>query len=116
MFYELKKMMPWYSVHDPSTLEPAVIKFIKEVWHFTKKAILVVLDPHGKVVCPNALHMIWIWKNLAYPFTTAKEEALWHEETWRLELLVDQIDPAILQWVNTIFFLHISILLTTLKS
>lgn len=103
-FHELQSMMPWYSVHDPSMLEPAVIKFIKEVWHFAKKQILVVLDPQGKVACPNALHMVWIWGNLAYPFTSAKEDALWKEENWRLELLVDGIDPAILEWVNTYYF------------
>lgn len=96
-------MMPWYIIHHPTMLEPAVIKFIKEVWHFAKKQILVVLDPQGKVACPNALHMVWIWGNLAYPFTSIKEEALWKSETWRLELLVDGIDPDMLEWVHYIF-------------
>lgn len=43
--------------------------------------------------------MVWIWGNLAYPFTSIKEEALWKSETWRLELLVDGIDPDMLDWV-----------------
>ncbi|TXG54755.1 hypothetical protein EZV62_020011 [Acer yangbiense] len=99
-FEDLKSTMPWYTVHHPSLIDRAVIKFTKEVWNFQKKPILVVLDPHGRVVCPNALHMMWIWGSLAFPFTTAKEEALWREETWRLELLVDGIDPVVMNWMN----------------
>ena len=75
-FNELQSMMPWYSLHHPKLLEPAVVRYIKEVWKFAKKMILVVLDPQGKVACPNALHMILIWGNAAYPFTATKEEAL----------------------------------------
>lgn len=98
-FENLQANMPWYSVHHPSLIDRAVIKFTREHWHFQKKPILVVIDPHGRVVSPNALHMMWIWGSLAFPFTTAREEALWREESWRLELLVDGIDPTILNWV-----------------
>ncbi|CDP15097.1 unnamed protein product [Coffea canephora] len=98
-FKQLQSAMPWYTLHHPSLLEPAVARYIKEVWHFEKKMMLVVLDPQAKVACPNALHMVWIWGNHAYPFTLTKEEQLWKEETWRLELLVDGIDPAILEWI-----------------
>ncbi|KAI3831158.1 hypothetical protein MKX03_016079 [Papaver bracteatum] len=63
------------------------IKYIKEVWSFQKKPILVVLDPQGRVFILNALHMMWIWGSLAFPFTSMREEALWKEESWRLEVL-----------------------------
>ncbi|KAJ9567929.1 hypothetical protein OSB04_003895 [Centaurea solstitialis] len=96
---QLQSMMTWHMLHHPTLLEPAVIKYIKQVWHFEKKPILVVLDPQGRVTSPNALHMVWIWQNNAYPFTSIKEEALWKEETWKLELLVDNIDGRILQWI-----------------
>ncbi|XP_059657212.1 protein SIEVE ELEMENT OCCLUSION B-like isoform X1 [Cornus florida] len=99
-FEQLQSMMPWHTLHHPSLLEPAVTRYIKEVWHFQRKMMLVVLDPQGKVVCPNAHHMMWIWGNFAYPFTTAKEEALWKEETWKLELLVDGIDEQTLHWIQ----------------
>ena len=99
VFDRLASTMPWYSLHHPSLLDPAVIKYIRDVWKFDKRPLLVVLDSQGKVVCPNALHMMWIWGSLAFPFTSNREEALWREETWRLEFLVDEIDPAILQWV-----------------
>lgn len=98
-FRELQKEMPWYTLLDPSLLDLAVARYIKEVWRFTKKAILVVLDMQGKVVCQNALHMMWIWGNFAYPFSSSKEESLWKEETWRLELLIDAIDAKMLNWV-----------------
>lgn len=102
-FEILQASMPWYTVHHPTLIEKAVIKFIKEVWHFKNRPLLVVLDPQGRVVCPNAIHMMWIWGSNAFPFTSMREEALWKEETWRLELLVDGIDQTILNWVNSKF-------------
>ena len=101
-FESIQSAMPWFTVYHPSLIEMAVIRFIKEVWHFRNRPILVVLDPQGKVVCPNALHMMWIWGSNAFPFTSSREESLWREETWRLELLVDGIDPVILNWVNSL--------------
>ncbi|MCL7023405.1 hypothetical protein MKW94_025793 [Papaver nudicaule] len=98
-FEAMRSLMPWFTVHHPSILDQAVIRYIKEIWHFSKKPILLVLDPHGRVVCPNALHMMWIWGSLAIPFTSSREEALWKEETWRLELLMDGMDPTLLNWI-----------------
>ncbi|EEF35451.1 protein SIEVE ELEMENT OCCLUSION B [Ricinus communis] len=99
-FEALQSVMTWYSIHHPSLIDRAVIKFVKEKWNFGKKPILVVLDPQGRVACPNAVHMMWIWGSLAFPFTTIREEALWKEESWRLELLVDGIDPIITNWIE----------------
>ncbi|XWS40660.1 hypothetical protein CRYUN_Cryun17cG0014600 [Craigia yunnanensis] len=99
-FENLQSTMPWYSVEDPLLIEKPVIRFIKEVWHFRTKPILVVLDRQGKVVSPNAIHMMWIWGSNAFPFTSLREEALWREETWRLDLLIDGIDPMILNWIK----------------
>ncbi|XP_021593778.1 protein SIEVE ELEMENT OCCLUSION B isoform X2 [Manihot esculenta] len=99
-FESLQTGMTWYSVYHPSLIDRAVIKFVKQEWHFGKKPILVVLDPQGRVACPNALHMMWIWGSLAFPFTTTREEALWREESWRLELLVDGIDPIVMNWMS----------------
>ncbi|KEH35012.1 putative sieve element occlusion [Medicago truncatula] len=99
-FEYLQSTMPWHSVRDPFIIEPSVIKYIKEVWNYTKRAILVALDPQGRLSSQNALHMIWIWGNLAFPFTSEKEESLWKQEIWSLELLVDGIDPALLDWMT----------------
>uniref|UniRef100_A0A5B6ZZS7 Protein SIEVE ELEMENT OCCLUSION B-like n=1 Tax=Davidia involucrata TaxID=16924 RepID=A0A5B6ZZS7_DAVIN len=99
-FKNLQSTMPWYSVHHPSLINRVVIRFIKEVWHFRNKPILVVLDPQGRVVSPNAIHMMWIWGSNAFPFTSLREEALWREETWKLELLVNGMDQTILNWIR----------------
>lgn len=104
-FEKLQSMMPWFSVYDPSLLEPSTIKYIKEVWLFSGKPILVVLDPHGKVMNLNAIHMMWIWGSMAYPFSSSKEESLWKEETWGLTLLADTIDPLLIDWVSLHFLL-----------
>ncbi|KAJ1395696.1 Sieve element occlusion, N-terminal [Sesbania bispinosa] len=99
-FESLRESMPWYSVYHPSLIGKAVIWFIHSEWKYKNKPILVVLDPQGRVACPNAIHMMWIWGSAAFPFTSAREEALWKEETWRLELLVDGIDSEILNWIK----------------
>ncbi|KAM0018770.1 putative sieve element occlusion [Helianthus debilis subsp. tardiflorus] len=96
---QLQSMTAWHMLHHPMLLEPAVIKYVKKVWHFEKKPILVALDPQGRVTSLNALHMVWIWRNDAYPFTSMKEEALWKDESWTLNLLVDSIDRYILHWI-----------------
>ncbi|XP_030458070.1 protein SIEVE ELEMENT OCCLUSION B-like [Syzygium oleosum] len=99
-FVVLQKSMSWYTVHHPSILEPAVIKYIREVWHFSKRIIIVALDPQGKLASPNALHMIRIWGTVAFPFTKEREEALWKEESWRLELIIDGLDEGIItEWM-----------------
>ncbi|BFG32419.1 hypothetical protein CerSpe_186930 [Prunus speciosa] len=99
-FKELKLRMPWYVVHDPLIIEPPVIKFIRNDWHFDKKMIIVSLDPQGRVSSLNAIHMLWVWGNLAFPFTDEKEQVLWNAESWRLQLLADGIDPTILDWIE----------------
>ncbi|CAL1391615.1 unnamed protein product [Linum trigynum] len=99
-FDSLQSTMPWYTVHHPSLIRKAVVKFVREQWHFRNKPILVVLDPQGKVVSPNAIHMMWIWGSNAFPFTSRREEDLWNTEAWKLELLVDGIDPMILNWIK----------------
>ncbi|XP_057949399.1 protein SIEVE ELEMENT OCCLUSION B-like [Malania oleifera] len=99
LFETLQSTMPWHSVYHPSMIDLAVIRYIKEVWHFNKKPMLVVLDPQGRVVNLNAFHMMWIWGSLAFPFTSSREEGLWKEETWRIELLADSIEPMIFHWI-----------------
>ncbi|XP_043703940.1 protein SIEVE ELEMENT OCCLUSION A-like [Telopea speciosissima] len=80
-FERVQSNMPWYSVHHPSFIHPPVIKYIKDMWHFNGKPIIVVLDRQGMVVNANALHMIWIWGiTVAYPFTSSREETLWEME------------------------------------
>ncbi|MFS7956319.1 putative sieve element occlusion [Helianthus anomalus] len=102
-FEDVKHSMPWYSVDHPSNIDHAIKKSIGDRWHFRSKPILVVLDPRGRELSPNALHMMWIWGSNAFPFTIAREEALWRDETWRLELLVGGMDPIILEWVSSNF-------------
>ncbi|KAK6928414.1 Sieve element occlusion, N-terminal [Dillenia turbinata] len=99
-FESLQSTMPWYSVHHPSLIDKEVIKFVKDVWNFRNKPILVVIDPQGRVVNPNAIHLMWIWGNNAFPFTSMREQALWREEVWRLELLVNGVDPVIFEWIR----------------
>ncbi|XP_022737462.1 protein SIEVE ELEMENT OCCLUSION B-like [Durio zibethinus] len=99
-FLNLQSIMPWYTVNHPSIIEPAVIKYTREVWRFVKKPIVVTLDPQGKVTCPNALNMLWIWGNTAFPFSTEKEESLWKLEAWRIELLVDGLEVNLPTWMK----------------
>ncbi|VVA25852.1 PREDICTED: SIEVE ELEMENT OCCLUSION [Prunus dulcis] len=99
-FEDLKSKMPWYAMHDPLIIEPPVIQFIRNDWHFDKKMIIVSLDPQGRVSSPNAIHMLWVWGNQAFPSTDKKEQVLLNTESWRLQLVADGIDPTILDWIE----------------
>ncbi|KAK4391151.1 protein SIEVE ELEMENT OCCLUSION B [Sesamum angolense] len=93
--------VPWYSVRQPSFISKPVKRFIKEKFHYRNRQILVVMDPCGKVSSLNALHMMWIWGTAGFPFTKTREQALWQEETWGLELLVNGIDTNLIQWIRS---------------
>ena len=56
-FETLQMEMSCYSMYHPSQLDSVVIIHIKEMWHFTKKPLLVVLAPQGEVVNLNAFHI-----------------------------------------------------------
>ncbi|KAJ8645918.1 hypothetical protein MRB53_007666 [Persea americana] len=77
---------------------PGVIRDIKEMRHFEKKPLMVVLNGHGKVVCSNAYHKIMVWGNAAYPFDNHRVETLWKVARWSLEFLVDGIASEKEQW------------------
>lgn len=111
-FLTLQSVMPWYTVNHPSIIEPAVIKYSKEKWRFVKKPIVVTLDPLGKVTCTNALNMMWIWGNVAFPFSTDKEESLWKAESWTIELFIDGLETNLPNWVHpspTFIYVYIHI-------
>ncbi|KAK1403242.1 hypothetical protein POM88_002847 [Heracleum sosnowskyi] len=46
------------------------------------------------------LHVMWIWGIKAYPFTSLREEQLWEEESWRIELLAAPFEAMIFDWIN----------------
>ncbi|CAL8994110.1 unnamed protein product [Prunus brigantina] len=100
-FEELRRNMEWYTVFHPSVVSPTVIRYIrkKDKWNFQKKPLLVVMDPQGKIVHTNAVHMMCIWGSIAFPFTSSKEKLLWEEETWRMELLADSLDQNLINWI-----------------
>ncbi|KAL6193244.1 hypothetical protein ACLB2K_034328 [Fragaria x ananassa] len=100
-FEEIRNGMEWYSVYHPSFVSPIVVKYIKDKrkWNFVKKPLLVVMDPQGKIVHTNAVHMMCVFGSAAYPFTSNRERLLWEEETWRIELLADAIDQTLLNWI-----------------
>ena len=101
-FSGLSALMPWYYVDNPQKIDRPVVKYIREKLNFEKKMITVSLDPMGKITSTNSTHMIWIWQNVAFPFSRDREEALWNTESWTLKLLADGIGE-ILTWV--LFFL-----------
>ncbi|CAJ1786232.1 unnamed protein product [Sphenostylis stenocarpa] len=99
-FQSVRGRMPWYSVYDPSFIGKPVISFIQKEWKYRDKPIMVVLDPQGKVSCLNAIRMIWIWGRVAYPFTSSREEALWKDQSWKLDFLADIFYTKIRNWTT----------------
>ncbi|KAL9438518.1 hypothetical protein AB3S75_024230 [Citrus x aurantiifolia] len=98
-FENLQEKMPWYTVQDPTMIRPAVVKNIQKVWKFSTKAILVAVDPQGRILNRNVFHMLKMWGTSAFPFTAEREAALWKESTWN-KLLFGRIDATILQWIE----------------
>ncbi|KAK7815167.1 protein sieve element occlusion b [Quercus suber] len=96
-FEMLKSKMPWYVVQYFSPI--AGIRFIKEEWHFKNKPIIVVMNPKGKVECPNAIHMIRVWGMRAFPFSTSVEEALSNGRDW-MGSIVTGINPNLHNWIK----------------
>ncbi|XP_019176671.1 PREDICTED: protein SIEVE ELEMENT OCCLUSION B-like [Ipomoea nil] len=99
-FKLVKDSMPWYSVSHPSKIDEAVYGYVKEVWGFTHKPLLAVVDPQGKLTNINALPMFMIWGSVAFPFNKLKEESLWSETSWSMALLADSIDQNLFTWLN----------------
>ncbi|XP_073059229.1 protein SIEVE ELEMENT OCCLUSION B-like [Primulina eburnea] len=99
-FHNLRNLMPWHSLEQPSLIEPVAIRYIREVWNFVHRPMLVVLDPQAKLSNIDALPMMWIWGSNGFPFTKEREMALWAESTWNLELLADAIDPRFTDWMR----------------
>ncbi|KAL6188120.1 hypothetical protein ACLB2K_039514 [Fragaria x ananassa] len=101
-FESIRNAMEWYSIYLPSVVSPTVIRYIRkeDKWNFVKKPLLVVMDPQGRIVHNNAVHMMCVFGSIAFPFNKTREELLWEEETWRLELVADPIDDNILSWIT----------------
>lgn len=92
--------LPWYSIRKPWTLKPAVVKFIKQQWSSEDKATMIVLDPQGLITNSNAVDMVMIWGSKAYPFSVSTENDLWEAQHLNLQILTDNIEPLLAQWVK----------------
>uniref|UniRef100_A0A7N0SVT8 Sieve element occlusion C-terminal domain-containing protein n=1 Tax=Kalanchoe fedtschenkoi TaxID=63787 RepID=A0A7N0SVT8_KALFE len=92
-YTKVSQMMPWYTVEHPTFITEDTKKFVRDVWKFYRKPIIVVLDQWGRVQCPNAIHLMYTWGAKAFPFTRLRERALWTTETMRLDSLVLSFDP-----------------------
>ncbi|GMQ06567.1 hypothetical protein CsSME_00051104 [Camellia sinensis var. sinensis] len=96
----LSNSLPWFSIRRPWLLSSIVVKSIKQAWDFKEKPLMVVLDTQGMVTNLNAIDMALIWGAMAFPFSTSRENELWEEETWNLQLLLDGIDPLVEEGQN----------------
>ncbi|KAI4345744.1 hypothetical protein L6164_012843 [Bauhinia variegata] len=96
-FESLKTKMPWYVVQHFGTI--AGFKYIKEEWQFKKKPMVVVLNHQGKVLHPNAFHLIQVWGLRAFPFTISVQETIDKETNW-VATIVSGIHPSIETWIK----------------
>ncbi|GLU03177.1 hypothetical protein SLE2022_203920 [Rubroshorea leprosula] len=99
-FNFLSNSLPWYSVRKPWSLNSAVVNFFKKEWKCEEKTTMVVLDSQGMITNLNAIDMVLIWGPKAYPFSISRQKELWEEEKWTMQLLIDEIDPFLAQWVE----------------
>ncbi|KAJ1431596.1 Sieve element occlusion, C-terminal [Sesbania bispinosa] len=79
-FDNLKLEMPWYVVEYFYPL--AGIRLIREDLNYKNKPIIPVLNPQGRVVNYNAMHMIFVWGIEAFPFRPTDDENLTQKWNW----------------------------------
>uniref|UniRef100_A0A7N0V9M6 Sieve element occlusion C-terminal domain-containing protein n=1 Tax=Kalanchoe fedtschenkoi TaxID=63787 RepID=A0A7N0V9M6_KALFE len=92
-YTKLLRMMPWHMVEHPKFISEETQKFIRRVWKFKRRPIVVAIDKNGDVVCRNVIHMMYIWGSKAFPFTPLIERTLWNNAEARLDSLVFNFDP-----------------------
>ncbi|CAM8894615.1 unnamed protein product [Rhodiola kirilowii] len=98
-YTKLLQMMPWLTIKDPNVMNERTKKIISDVWKFQKKPIIVVINNDGRVVCPNAIHSMYIWGFKPFPFTRSKERAMW-SMGMRLDSLVLGFDPNVASMIE----------------
>ncbi|KAL3839967.1 hypothetical protein ACJIZ3_024558 [Penstemon smallii] len=67
----------WLSVSSLELIDQRVIRFVREKFQYEKSPILVAMDDQGKVVNPNALHIMIVSPFYWYPYTTMDEKTYW---------------------------------------
>ncbi|CAH2065993.1 unnamed protein product [Thlaspi arvense] len=93
--------LPWISVRRPWLMSSTVLDFLRTEWPYRDgETMVVVMESSGKVVNMNAMDMVLIWGVRAYPFSVSREDELWEEDGWSLQLLLDGIHPAFKIWVK----------------
>lgn len=85
--------LPWYTIRQPWLLSSAVVNYIQKTWKYAGEPLMVVLNSKGIVTNLNAIDMVMIWGARAYPFSASREEELWKEEHWTLQLVIDYMIP-----------------------
>uniref|UniRef100_A0A7N0T164 Uncharacterized protein n=1 Tax=Kalanchoe fedtschenkoi TaxID=63787 RepID=A0A7N0T164_KALFE len=92
-YTKLLRMMSWYMVEHPNFISEKTKNFIRQVWKFKRRPIVVAIDKDGDVVYPNVIHMMYIWGSKAFPLTPLRERSLWNSAEARLDSLVFDFDP-----------------------
>ncbi|CAN4124087.1 unnamed protein product [Withania somnifera] len=99
-FQFLSNSLPWFSIRRPWSLHSAVVNFIRQEWNYKEEPVMVVLSTDGVVTNLNAIDMVWLWGAKSFPFSASREKELWEQENRILQLLIDEIDPLLTNWVE----------------
>ncbi|GAY47249.1 hypothetical protein CUMW_103170 [Citrus unshiu] len=94
-FEQLQAMMPWYTVQHPTIIEPAVVKSVEVFKEGDPSASGSTREDFE----PKRFSHVVDMGKFGFPFSAEKEHA-WKAESWRLELLIDDIDATILEWMK----------------
>lgn len=94
--------LPWFSIRRPWSIKSTVINYIKQEWGFKEDPMMIVLNENGVVTNSNAMDMVWIWGQKAFPFSTSREMELWEAENWTLNLMTNGISPLLSELVRLI--------------
>ncbi|XP_078169377.1 protein SIEVE ELEMENT OCCLUSION B-like [Carex rostrata] len=95
--------MPWYTLTYEAVLQVnrGLVHLLQKDWGFTGKPMLVVLDERGQVVRQNALLMLHLYGEEAFPFTPEHEIQLLTKISKGMQFLLVQIDAIVSQWIKS---------------
>lgn len=83
-FESTLRKVPWPVLRNPWSLKTEVYYFFEREWSELNPAILVVVEPNGRISNENALPLVKKWGAEVYPFSEEKIEQLEQQTPPRL--------------------------------
>ncbi|XP_054820244.1 protein SIEVE ELEMENT OCCLUSION B-like [Prosopis cineraria] len=97
-FEEMKRKMNWYVV-DYTIIPPICKRLIRDRLKYQNNPIVPVFNPQGRLTNDDALHMLFTWELLAFPWRKGDDLALTQKWNW-IWTDMKKSNPQINNWIK----------------